>query len=133
MSGVLIIEDSQPLITLFIKKFTLKGIDCDFILQTGELTREDIVDKIYESDPELIILDLKMPGSGGIAVLEELRHRERESGGPAYPLVILTALKADRNDIEFLKKEAKVVDFITKPITNIDGFIDRINDILNEA
>jgi len=106
MSKVLIVEDSQPLVTLLMKRFIVAGIDCEFIFQSGELSREEIVNEIYDKQPDLIILDLKMPGTGGIAVLEELRHREKETEHPGFPLVILTALKADKREIELLKKKA---------------------------
>ena len=72
MSKILIIEDSQPLISLLTKKMILEGYDCEFILQSGNLSRENIVDDIFNKAPNLIILDLNMPGTGGIAVLEEL-------------------------------------------------------------
>lgn len=123
MSKILIIEDSQPIISLLTKKIILAGYDCEFVLQTGNLSREDIVDQIIEKNPDLIILDLNMPGAGGIAVLEALRFKEKEMQKIDYPIIILTALEADQSDIEYLKSNAKIADFVQKPITNIPGFI----------
>ena len=64
----------------------LEGYDCEFILQSGNLSRENIVDDIFNKAPNLIILDLNMPGTGGIAVLEELRHRENSFGRNEIPV-----------------------------------------------
>ena len=131
MSKILIIEDSQPLVSLLMKRFIIEDIDCEFIVQSGDLPREEIVDQIIEKDPDLIILDLKMPGAGGIAVLEELRFREKQIKIKSFPIVILTALHADQKEINILKKNARIVDFINKPIENIAAFVERVKTFLN--
>jgi len=130
MSKVLLIEDSQPLVTLLMKRFILEGIDCEFIIQTGELSREYIVDQIVEKNPGLIILDLNMPGAGGIAVLEELRFREKETHLNEFPIVILTSLQADPKEIDYLKKNAHITDFIQKPIKDISAFVKHIKRLI---
>ena len=133
MSKILIIEDSQPIISLLTKKIVLAGYDCEFVLQTGNLSREDIVDQIIEKNPDLIILDLNMPGAGGIAVLEALRFKEKEMQKIGYPIIILTALDADQSDIEYLKSKAKIADFVQKPITNIPGFIKTLSKHIDNS
>jgi len=126
MSKILIIEDSQPFISLLTKKLILAGFDCEFILQSGNLTREEVADQILGKAPDLIILDLNMPGAGGIAVLEELRFREKELNLGSIPVIILTALDADKRDIEYLKLNAQVAEFVQKPLQDFTAFISLI-------
>lgn len=131
MNKILIIEDSQPLISLLTKKLILEGFDCEFVLQSGNLTREDIVEQILDKNPDLIILDLNMPGAGGIAILEELRFKEKEQNLKEFPIVILTALDADQSEIELLKSNARIVDFIQKPIDNMPAFVKSLKKLIN--
>ncbi len=130
MKRLLIIEDSQPMINLLMKKFLSEGFDCEFIYQSGDLSREDIANRIIEYSPDLLFLDLNMPGAGGIAVLEELKFREKENKLTAIPVFILTALKADENEIEYLKKNALVIEYINKPISDIDALIGKTKEFL---
>ncbi|MFC1553022.1 response regulator transcription factor [candidate division KSB1 bacterium] len=123
MNKILIIEDSQPLISFLTKNILLNGMDCDFIFQTGDLSREEITNRIFSISPDLIILDLKMPGAGGIAILEELRFKEKEKSKEHIPVIILTALDADPEEKEYLKKYADIVEYVQKPINNIPDFI----------
>jgi DNA-binding NtrC family response regulator len=63
---------------------------------------------IATQPPDLILLDLVMPGRGGLALLAELRER-----GSTIPVVILTATNTLATAVEAMKQGA--ADFITKP------------------
>lgn len=89
--------------------------------------------KFIEKNPDLIILDLKMPGAGGIAVLEALRLKEKKMQKIGYPIIILTASDADQSDIEYLKSNAKIADFVQKPITNIPGFVKTLSKHIDNS
>ncbi len=132
MKKVLIVEDSQAMINLLMKKFIVEGLDTEFIYQSGTLSREEIVDLIIGINPSLIVLDLKMPGVGGIAILEELKFREKDMDHLEIPIVILTALKADEREIDYLKNNARVVDFVNKPIKDMESFVRRIKEIMGD-
>ena len=132
MSLVLIVEDSQPLISLLTKKIILAGLDCEFILQTGALTRTEVAEQIIDKDPDILILDLNMPNAGGIAVLEELRYKEKELQREEIPVIILTAMDADQQEIEYLKKKASLVEFAHKPITNMPAFIELVQQTVSK-
>ncbi|MCP4726667.1 MAG: response regulator [bacterium] len=132
MKKILIIEDSQAMINLLMKRFIKEGLESEFIYQPGNLSREEIVDLIIGINPSLIILDLKMPGVGGIAILEELQFMGKDLDHIEIPIVILTALQADESEIEFLKNNARVVDFVNKPIEDMNSFIQKIKVILDD-
>jgi len=57
---------------------------------------------------DLIILDLLLPGIGGLELLRRIRRRE-----PAVPVLILTAMDATASKVENF--EAGADDYLTKP------------------
>ena len=63
------------------------------------------MNKLTRLTPDLIILDMTMPGMGGIGFLKEITD---ESGNPRYPVLVLTA-------------RANMAEFFAN--VNIDGFI----------
>lgn len=66
------------------------------------------IEKLKENNPDIIILDLKMPGKGGIETLEEIRHIDEK-----VPVIILTGY----GDMEAAKKAIHLgaIEFISKP------------------
>jgi signal transduction histidine kinase len=67
--------------------------------------------RVDESEPELVLLDVSMPGLDGVEVLKRLRARRR--GGPA--VIMLTAARREPHAIEAGLKEGADA-YLTKPI-----------------
>lgn len=72
------------------------------------------LDALMEGGPVLGLLDMHMPGLGGVEVAERLRAWEREQGRDSLPLVALTAsaAEADREAC----REAGMDGFLNKPV-----------------
>ncbi|MCX8082325.1 MAG: response regulator [bacterium] len=66
------------------------------------------INELKQHNPDVIILDLKMPDKGGIETLEEIRHIDEK-----VPVIILTGY----GDIEAAKKAIHLgaIEFISKP------------------
>jgi PAS domain S-box-containing protein len=106
---VLAIDDNQDNLT------TIKALVREAFPDSRTLTatngREGITLAQVE-DPDVILLDILMPGMDGFAVCRELKTTEAVRG---IPVVFVTALKADKeNRIRAL--EAGAEGFICKPI-----------------
>lgn len=71
----------------------------------------DALKRVEEHEPELVLLDVSMPGMDGFEVLRRLR--ERRSGGPA--VIMLTAARREPHAIEAGLKEGADA-YLTKPI-----------------
>jgi CheY-like chemotaxis protein len=99
---LLIDDDASLLVTLsdFLKYEGYEVITAD----SGEKGLE----RLKEMIPDLIILDMSMPGMGGIGFLKEISSIE---GKPEYPVLVLTARA---NMAEFFA-DVDVDGFIAKP------------------
>ena len=66
---------------------------------------------VREASPDLVLLDVMMPGLDGLEVCRQLRELSRED---YFPIVLLTALDGRREVV--LGLEAGADDFLTKPV-----------------
>ena len=82
------------------------------------------LDAVAQEHPDLVILDLAMPGKDGLAVLRELRER-----GDDVPVIVLTARGLEQDKVRGL--DAGADDYVTKPfsqkelVARIDAVIRR--------
>ena len=72
------------------------------------------LDQAWSEDPDLIILDLMLPGKDGFAVFKELRRDSRTS---RTPVIMLTARAQTEDRIKGL--EAGADDYLTKPFLSL--------------
>jgi len=69
-------------------------------------------DRLRFVQPDLIVLDVMMPGESGLSLTETLR-RARDAGGPDVPVLLLTARGAPEDRIAGF--EAGADDYLQKP------------------
>lgn len=62
--------------------------------------------------PDLVVLDLMLPGMSGLEILEEIRRREEWSW---VPVILLTARREERDRVEGLRLGAD--DYVAKPFS----------------
>ncbi|MFB0528210.1 MAG: response regulator transcription factor, partial [bacterium] len=73
------------------------------------------IKKVRESKPDLIILDLNLPGIGGIEVCRILKRDRRTS---SIPIIMLTVKSTETDKIAGL--EAGADDYMTKPFSTAE-------------
>jgi CheY-like chemotaxis protein len=105
MSRILIVEDSPDNMKLFRTLLGLKGHAV-----TELWSGERLLDTIARTDPELVLMDIQLPGKDGFALLEEIRA----SPHAGVRVVALTAhaMTGDRERA----MQAGFDGYITKPI-----------------
>ena len=81
------------------------------------------LEKVERIRPDLIVLDVMMPGRDGLDVLQELKKRPEVAG---IPVVLLTAKATDADVWEGWKAGADY--YMTKPFdpTELTDFIDHL-------
>ena len=75
----------------------------------------DAVDVVVSSAPDLLILDVMLPGKSGMDILRELRERDDMQ---ALPVLMLTARGQSRD--RDMAEKAGVSRFMTKPFSNAE-------------
>ena len=95
-------------------------------VQTYESARDFLAGFTDAGDrPTILLLDVRMPGMSGMALLERLRAEH-----PSLPIILITG----HGDIDMAVRAMKLgaKDFLTKPITS-QSLLDRIQDVLRQA
>jgi CheY-like chemotaxis protein len=119
MSLVLIIEDNERNLELVRDILQAKGHDT-----LEARTAEEGLKVAHAQTPQLILMDIQLPGMNGIEALKALRAEPRTAG---IPIVAITAsvMQSDRQEI----MSAGFDGFIEKPIT-VRSFMDVVEATL---
>ncbi len=75
---------------------------------------KEAVDKRFEEEPSLILMDLEMPEMDGLEAIEEIRTKENEQNRPRVPMIIQTAKAMKHVEEDCLKAGADT--FLRKPM-----------------
>ena len=105
MARILIVEDSPDNMKLFQTILGLKGHEV-FSLTGGE----GLTDEIQRQSPDLVLMDIQLPGKDGFSLLQEIR----ESPSPKVRVVALTGSRHDGGRERAL--ESVLDGYITKPM-----------------
>src|SRR5947209_15400512 len=117
---ILVIDDDQLSVTLLEQLLTRHG----YSRVLGVTDSQKAIETCTEFDPDLILLDLIMPGVDGFAVLEALRVDVSER---FLPIVVLTADITEEAKARAL--EAGATDFLVKPVSQTEALL-RIRNLL---
>ena len=105
VARILVVEDSPDNMKLFRTLLTLKGHDV-----TGLPGGEELLEAIARTEPDLVLMDIQLPGKDGYTLLGEIR----QSPHAGLRVVALTAhaMSGDRERA----MQAGFDGYITKPI-----------------
>lgn len=119
MNLILIVEDNERNLKLVRDVLRVKGFDT---IEAG--TAEDGIELAGQRKPDLILMDIQLPGMNGIDALKVLRSKPETA---AIPVVAVTAsvMQQDRT----LITQAGFDGYIGKPI-NIKEFLASVNHAL---
>lgn len=113
---VLVIDDNHDILNLLLKLLKMAGFKV-LIAQEGE----EGIKVAKRALPDLILLDLIMPGMDG---LEVCQHLKSQPDTQEIPIILMTALTETVNKVKGL--ELGAVDYITKPFQHQE-LLARIN------
>lgn len=105
MASILVVED-DPIIRQTVE-YTLKRAG---FLVRAVATGTDALPAAAEFRPDLILLDLMLPGMDGYQIAEKLRETDKETA-----IIMVTALDTERDKVRGL--DAGADDYLTKPFS----------------
>ena len=81
MSRILVGDDNEPMRRLIVELLVAEGHEVTEAADTGA-----VLEQVSRARPDLLVLDVQMPGGGGIAALREIRSDPANEGMPALLL-----------------------------------------------
>lgn len=120
MTLVMVVDDDQDLAEMLGIVLTGAGIDVDLVSRGDE-----VLDVFRNNPPDLVLLDVMLPGLDGIEVCKLLRAESM------VPIVMLTA-KGDSHDV-VRGLEAGADDYMVKPFRHPSELIARIRTRLRRT
>jgi len=114
---ILLVDDEEEFVTTLAERLELRGFRAQAVTD-GESALH-----IIESDPpQVIILDVMMPGMGGLEVLKRIKTQH-----PQIHVILLTGHGSTKEGIEGMQRGA--FDYLMKPI-NIEELIKKMQDAI---
>jgi DNA-binding response OmpR family regulator len=114
---VLLVDDEDEMVSTLAERLSLRGIDADWVT-----CGEDAVNNVTGKKYDIVVLDVKMPGMGGLETMERIQKIQ-----PETKIIFLTG-HGSASDREACI-EAGASFYLMKP-TNIEVLVEKINEAL---
>lgn len=122
---VLIVED-EPAISGFVRRgLIFEGFDVQ-VADNGT----DALSMVRDTPPDLVVLDLMLPGIDGIQITQRIRAAEEAESTPRLPILMLTARDAVADRVAGL--DAGADDYLVKPF-DFDELVARVRALLRRT
>ena len=116
------VEDERNIRELLVYTLGTTGFEAKGIRDGKELKKA-----LKEELPELILLDIMLPGEDGYSILEKLKNNQETKD---IPVIMVTAKEAEYDKVRGLDSGAD--DYITKPFGMME-FIARVKAVLRRV
>ena len=117
---VLLVDDEEEFVSALSERLMLRGIEVESALN-GEEALASLVDKEFE----VVILDVMMPGLGGLEVLRQIK-----STHPNTQVILLTGHGSTREGIEGMRLGA--FDYLIKPV-DIEEMLEKMKEAASKV
>ena len=116
---VLVVDDSA-----FMRRAIAKMLENEPTILVAATARsgEEAIEKAAQIRPDVITMDVEMPGMGGLEAVREISSQHR------IPIIMVSALTQEGAETTFRALELGAVDFVAKP----DAAYDNINDVARD-
>ena len=122
MAHILIVDDSPTDVHVFSTMLEKHGFET-----TSAGSAEEGITKAHEEHPDLILMDVIMPGMNGF---QATRSLSRDADTCAIPVIIVSTKTMETDRVWGLRQGAK--DYITKPVSE-RVLVAKINEQLEAA
>ena len=113
---VLLVDDEQEFIEVLSKRLEMRDLDTSVALDG-----EEALQAVQDEEPDVMLLDLRMPGMDGMEVLRRIKKAY-----PKVPIVMLTGHGSRKDEEEARRLGAYA--YLQKPVE-----LQRLSEILREA
>jgi two-component system, OmpR family, response regulator len=117
---VLLVDDEVEFVSALAERLSMRKM----AVRTAN-NGMDALKLIATDPPQIVVLDLMMPGMNGIEVLEQIKARYSD-----IPVIVLTGMGAAQEADKGMRKGA--FDYLAKPF-DIDQLIERIGEAISSS
>jgi two-component system chemotaxis response regulator CheB len=116
---VLVVDDSA-----FMRRAIAKMLENEpnVVVAATARSGEEAIEKALQVRPDVITMDVEMPGIGGLEAVREICARQH------VPIIMVSALTKEGAETTFRALDLGAVDFVAKP----DAAYDNINDVARD-
>ncbi len=111
---VLLVDDEEDFVDALAQRLEVRDFDV-----TTALNGTDALERTEDTEIDLVILDVQMPGVDGLEVLRQIKQRK-----PLIEVIMLTGHATVQTAIDGMKLGA--FDFLVKP-TETEELVEKIN------
>ena len=122
---ILLVDDDEDFVTITKSQLQKGGFDVE-VAYSGE----ECIEKVQKEKPDLILLDVMMPGKDGFDVCEQLKTDDNTK---CIPIILLTAQTKNECNIMYKKHQDSAIeadDYMKKPLDH-NKLIKSINNLIN--
>ena len=113
---VLLVDDEQEFIETLSERLKMRELETKWALDG-----EEALESLQDDEPDVMLLDLKMPGMDGMEVLRKIKKAY-----PGVQVVMLTGHGTDRDEEQ--AKRLGAYAYLQKPVE-----LERLSQVLREA
>lgn len=117
---ILLVDDEKEFVDTLAERLLLRGVAAE-----TATSGEEAIALIKESPPDIVILDLMMPGLGGLEILKQIKADD-----PDIQVILLTGRASTEEAVEGMRHGA--FDYLMKPLT-IEELIKKASQALNRV
>jgi DNA-binding response OmpR family regulator len=114
---ILLVDDEEEFVTTLAERLELRGLQA-----RAALNGEAALQMIEADTPEIVILDVMMPGIGGFEVLRRIKAQH-----PQLPVILLTGRGSEKEGVKGMHLGA--FDYLMKPL-NIEELIKKMQEAI---
>ena len=117
---ILIVEDDN-----FLRDILSKKLEAEIYTIIGVAESVEMFLLLESNKPDLIVLDLLLPGVDGFEILKKIRQAEETKN---IPVIVFSNLSEEK-DIK-KARDLGITDFVVKSNFTLDEFVEKIKKIL---
>ena len=117
---ILLVDDEEDFIATLAERLEMRGMQTETANSGEEALR-----MLNENPPEIVVMDVMMPGMNGLECLRRIRQSQ-----PGLPVILLTGIGSTEEGVQGL--ELGAVNYLMKPL-QIEDLIAKIGEALQKA
>ncbi len=117
---ILLVDDEEEFVRTLSERLSLRDLSSETAFDGEQALRF-----VGDSAPDIMVLDLKMPGTTGLEVLRRVKRRH-----PRVQVIVLTGHGNDLDEAE--ARSIGIFDWLRKPV-DIEVLVERIRSAYEES